>query len=88
MKRSLKDLEARADALADAFEDYEPTEADLGAPLPPLTAVRLAAWRRDAAERDLAQAVRAAREENVSWRKVGDAIGTSGEAARQRYAPL
>jgi len=49
-------------------------------------AVRLAAWRRDTAERELAEAVRTAREQRLSWREVGEAIGTSGEAARQRYA--
>jgi len=30
--------------------------------------------------------VRAAREQCLSWREVGEAIGTSGEAARQRYS--
>jgi hypothetical protein len=49
-------------------------------------AVKLAAWRRDAAEKELAEAVRAAREQRLSWREVGEAIGTSGEAARQRYS--
>ena len=49
-------------------------------------AVKLAAWRRDAAEKELAEAVHAAREQRLSWREVGEAIGTSGEAARQRYS--
>jgi FAD/FMN-containing dehydrogenase len=49
-------------------------------------AVKLAAWRRDAAERELAEAVQAARDQRLSWRAVGEAIGTSGEAARQRYS--
>ena len=40
----------------------------------------------DSAERELADAVRAAREHRLSWREVGEAIGTSGEAARQRYS--
>ncbi|MDR0433114.1 MAG: hypothetical protein LBH48_07400 [Bifidobacteriaceae bacterium] len=88
MKRSLKELQARADALADKFEAYEPVAAEVNAPLPPLMAVRLAAWRRDAAERDLAEAVVAARDQDVSWRKLGEAIGTSGEAARQRYSQV
>lgn len=38
------------------------------------------------AEQELAEAVRTAREQRVSWREVGKAIGTSGEAARQRYS--
>ena len=77
---------ARAEELADAFENYDPKPGDQDAPLPPIMAVKLAAWRRDTAERELAEAVRAAREQRLSWREVGEAIGTSGEAARQRYS--
>ncbi|BDA63982.1 hypothetical protein NSA19_07390 [Actinomyces bowdenii] len=84
-RRSLADIEARAEELADAFEDYDPKPGDQDAPLPSTMAVRLAAWRRDVAEKELAEAVRAAREQSLSWREVGEAIGTSGEAARQRY---
>ena len=86
MRRSLTDLIAHADELADAFENYEPAEGDVDAPVPPLMAIKLAAFRRAAAEKELAEAVRAAREAHLSWREVGEAIGTSGEAARQRYA--
>ncbi len=84
-RRSIEDIKARADELADTFENYEPKPGDQDASLPPAMAVRLAAWRRDAAERDLAEAVHTAREHRLSWREVGEAIGTSGEAARQRY---
>lgn len=85
-KRSLADLIAHADELADKFETYEPTEDDFDAPLPPLMAVKLAAFRRAAAEKELAEAITAAREAHLSWRQLGEAIGTTGEAARQRYA--
>ena len=84
-RRSLEDIEAHADELADAFESYEPEPEDENAALPPLMAVKLAAWRRSTAEKELAQAVRTAREKRISWRELGEAIGTSGEAARQRY---
>ena len=84
--RSIEDIKARADEFADAFENYEPKPGDQDAPIPPVMAVMLAAWRRDSAERELADAVRAAREHRLSWREVGEAIGTSGEAARQRYS--
>lgn len=77
---------SRADEFADAFENYDPKVEDQDAPLPPVMAVKLAAWRRDRAEQDLVEAVRAAREQRLSWREVGEAIGTSGEAARQRYS--
>jgi hypothetical protein len=85
MRRSLTDLVAHADQLADAFENYDPAPGDFDAPLPPLMAVKLAAFRRAAAEKELAEAIHAAREANLSWRELGEAIGTSGEAARQRY---
>ena len=49
-------------------------------------AVKPAAVRRAPAENELAEAVHAAREAQVSWRELGEAIGTTGEAARQRYA--
>jgi len=84
-RRSLEDIEAHADELADAFESYDPEPEDENAALPPLMAVKLAAWRRSTAEKELAQAVRTAREKRISWRELGEAIGTSGEAARQRY---
>ena len=83
--RSIEDIKARADEFADAFENYDPKPGDQDAPIPPVMAVELAAWRRDSAERELADAVRSAREQRLSWREVGEAIGTSGEAARQRY---
>ena len=85
-RRSIEEIIARADELADRFENYEPHPGDENAPLPPVMALKLAAWRRDAAERDLAPAIRAAGEQGVSWRGVGQAIGTGGEAARQRYS--
>ncbi|HBX80769.1 MAG: hypothetical protein WAV45_03690 [Propionibacteriaceae bacterium] len=87
-RRTIEEIVARADEFADTFENYDPKPGDLDAPVPPAMAVKLAAWRRDAAERELAEAVRAAREKRLSWREVGAAIGTSGEAARQRYSAI
>ena len=84
-RRSLEEIKARADEFADAFENYDPKPGDQDSAIPPIMAVKLAAWRRDAAESELAEAVKAARDKRLSWREVGDAIGTSGEAARQRY---
>ncbi len=85
-KRSLSDLIAHADELADKFENHDPAPEDFDAPLPPLMAVKLAAFRRAAAEKELAEAIAAARAAHLSWRQLGEAIGTTGEAARQRYA--
>lgn len=86
MPRSLDELIAKADEIADEFEKYTPAEGDADKPVPPLMAVKLAAYKRAFAEKELAEAVDAARSESVSWRDLGEAMGTSGEAARQRYS--
>jgi hypothetical protein len=82
--RSLDDLIASADHLAQRLEEYEPQPGDRDK-VSPMTTLKLAALRRAAAERDLADAVRAARADGASWSSIGAAVGTSGEAARQRY---
>jgi hypothetical protein len=47
---------------------------------------RRVAYQRSRIERELAEAVRQARKAGASWAKIGRELGTSGEAARQRYA--
>lgn len=86
MPRSTRDLIEQAEELADVFESYEPSEADRGEP--GLLALRRAAYRRALAERDLVEAVRHARDAGTTWASIGNQLGTSGEAARQRYAEL
>jgi hypothetical protein len=82
MPRSLEQILAQADELADRFERHEPQEVrDAGA----LKAVRAAALKRAHAEADLAKAVARARVDRHSWQAIGAMLGTSGEAARQRY---
>ena len=83
-RRTLDDIIAHADELADRLENYDPTPGDDARELSPVTAVKLAAWRRDLAEKELAEAVRSARARKVSWREVGEALGTSGYAAPYR----
>jgi len=82
MPRSLKEIISHADELAARFEDHDPTEireADA------LRALRTAVWDRTEAEVRLADAVSVARDEGHSWAAIGAMVGTSGEAARQRY---
>lgn len=86
MPRSTRDLIEQAEELADAFEAYEPSEVDRAEPA--VLALRRAAYRRALAERDLVEAVRQARDDGASWASVGAQLGTSGEAARQRFAGL
>jgi hypothetical protein len=85
MPRSTKEIISHAEELAKQFEDYEPDEDDRDK-VSPLTRVRLAALKRSEAEREIAEAVQAARLEGISWAKLGRELGTSGEATRQRYS--
>ena len=85
MRPSLTDLIAHADQLADALERHHPAPEDFDATLPPPMAVKLAAFRLAASDKELAQAIHAARKAHLSWRELGEAIGTTGEAGRQRY---
>jgi hypothetical protein len=84
MPRSAAEILARADELARRFEDHEPAPGgvkDASA----LRAVADAFAHRAASERDLTAAVLAARADGHSWAAIGAMLGTSGEAARQRY---
>ena len=85
--RSLEEIIVHADELADVFENYEPAPDDEGK-ASPLVALRLAAVRRAQADRELLAAVSNARDHHVSWAAIGGALGTSGEAARQRYGQM
>lgn len=85
MPRSVDDILQHADELAERFENYEPNpadELDAGA----VTLLRAAIQERSQAERHLIDAIRAARESGMSWSAIGTFVGTSGEAARQRYS--
>lgn len=84
--QSLDDLtEEQENAIADLFEfnDYEPTPADFA-----LSALRVAVHHRAAAEQEALVAVKCARQASLPWTAVGEVLGTSGEAARQRYRDL
>lgn len=83
MPRTVEEILAHADELADRLESDEfggekvsPAEYEL----------IVAARDRAQAEERMAAAVAAARREGTSWAKIGKVVGTSGEAARQRYA--
>jgi len=84
MPRTVQDILDHGDELAKRFEDYEPDADDLRDP-DVFVALRRAVISRSAAERSVKQAVTRARKHGYSWRTIGSLIGTSGEAARQRY---
>ncbi|RPF27783.1 hypothetical protein [Georgenia muralis] len=84
MPRTVEEILAHADELAARFEAYEPNpadELDAGA----VSMLRAAVAERSEAERHLLEAVRAARESGMPWSAIGSLVGTTGEAARQRY---
>lgn len=84
MPRTVDEILQHADQLAAGFEDYEPDpahELDPGA----VALLRAAIQERSDAERHVLDAVKAARDTGMSWSAIGLFVGTSGEAARQRY---
>jgi hypothetical protein len=80
--KNLQYLLGHADELARRFEEHEPGETRDATPL---RAIRDAVIARSQAEQQVAKAVCQARDEHVPWAAIGMVLGTSGEAARQRY---
>lgn len=85
MPRTVEEILAHADELASTFENDEPQPDD---DLDPhvVALLRAAVAARSTGERHILEAVRAARTAGLSWSAIGTFLGTSGEAARQRYA--
>jgi hypothetical protein len=84
MPRSVEEIIAHADEYAACFENYEPRVED-ELPCGALHLLRQAVRSRSDAEREMLEAVIAARQLGTPWSLIGSVIGTSGEAARQRY---
>ncbi len=87
MPRTLQDIIDHQDEIADAFEQYEPRPGDQLDP-EALAALRSAATQKTNAEAALVDAVATAREAGYPWAAIGALLGTTGEAARQRYGKL
>lgn len=84
MPRTAQEILDQADELAARFEDYEPEPGD-GRDAAALRELRMAFADRAEAEARLGEAVETARRARHSWASIGAMVGTSGEAARQRY---
>jgi hypothetical protein len=85
MPKTVEEILKHADELAARFENYEPSagdELDVSA----VSALRAAVHERSQAEQHVIDAIRDARKTGMSWSAIGAFVGTSGEAARQRYA--
>jgi N-acetylglutamate synthase/N-acetylornithine aminotransferase len=83
MPRSYEEIVNQAEELSRVFEvDFKPAVSKEEA------ALRAAALRRALAESELGEAVAVARNAGIPWDRIGEAVGTSGEAARQKYRAL
>ncbi len=83
MPRTAQEILDQADELVARFEQHEPGDDVRDAAA--LRSVREAFLARADTERELAVAVVQARHAGHSWASIGAMVGTSGEAARQRY---
>ena len=83
MPRTAQEILDQADELAARFEAHEPGD-DIHDAIE-LRLIREAFLARADAERALGDAVVHARHNGRSWASIGAMVGTSGEAARQRY---
>ena len=83
MPRSIQDILDHADELARRFEEYEPKEGDERSVEEYL--LRRAVLSRARSERQIVDAMARARAAGISWNRIGEILGTSAQAAQQRY---
>lgn len=86
MPRSIQEILDHGDELAQRFEDYEPASGDERDVEEYL--LERATLARAQSERQLVEAVTAARSKGMSWQRIGTILGTSAQAAQQRYAAV
>ncbi len=86
MPRSTQDILDHADEIAKRFEDYEPSPDDEVAVAEHV--LRRAALARARSERQISEAVEAARRVGISWKRIGAELGITAQAAQQRYGPV
>jgi len=86
MPRSIQEILDHADELAKRFENYGPADGD-ERPVEEYMLER-AALDRARSERQVIDAVAAARAAGASWQKIGNLLGTSTQAAQQRYGSV
>ncbi|UUZ57891.1 hypothetical protein [Nocardioides sp. B-3] len=84
MPRTVDEILKHAEELTLRFESYEP-DPDHELDAKAVALLRDAVVERSKAERHLVEAVRIAREAGMTRSAIGSLVGTSGEAARQRY---
>ena len=86
MPRSIQEILDHGEELAKRFEDYESKSGE-ERPVEEYLLER-ATIARARTEREVVDAVRAARSKGVSWQRIGEILGTSAQAAQQRYGAV
>lgn len=86
MPRSIQEILDHADELAKQLEDYEPDPNDERSVEEYL--LERAAIARARSEREIVDAVTRARSKGVPWQRIGTILGTSAQAAQQRYGSV
>jgi len=86
MPRSIQEILDHADELAQRFEHYEPSDGDERAVEE--YALERAVVAQARGERQILDAVTAARSKGISWQRIGEILGTSAQAAQQRYGAV
>ena len=83
MPRSIQDILDHADEIAKRFENFDVDHAD-EIPVEEYL-VQRAVVARAQSERQLIDTVVNARTAGLSWQRIGALLGTSAQAAQQRY---
>ena len=86
MPRSIQDILDHADELAHRFEHLDPNEAT-EIPVEEYLLQR-AVVARVRAEQQVLEGVTRDRSSGISWQKIGALLGTSAQAAQQRYGAV
>lgn len=86
MPRSIQDTLDHADELTKRFEDFDPDHAD-EIPVEEYLLQR-AVVARARSEQQLLDTVITARGAGLSWQRIGAILGTSAQAAQQRYGTV
>lgn len=86
MPRSIQDILDHADQLAERFENYEPDPGDER--LVEEYLLERAVLARARSERQIVDAIAVARRKGLSWQRIGALLGTSPQAAQQRYGAV
>lgn len=86
MPRSIQEILDHGDELARRFEAYKPSLDD-ERPVEEYLLER-ATIARARGERQVVEAVAAARSKGMSWQRISDILGTSAQAAQQRYGAI